>query len=110
MGLMTMGLMTMDLMTSGGDDNSGSGGNGGGAGRSPEPAKNVKSKELCQQFISNGKQICFKFIKGVTSVEYVKFNAKKTAGKITTIVEDLKGRSSLTLSETPRLQSRPERM
>ncbi|MGA9187703.1 MAG: PGF-pre-PGF domain-containing protein [Methanosarcina sp.] len=66
----------MDLMTSGGDDNSGSGG-------SPEPAKNVKSKELCQQFISNGKQICFKFIKGVTSVEYVKFNAKKTAGKIT---------------------------
>ena len=87
---------------SGGDDNSGSGGNGGnggGAGGSPEPAKNVKSKELCQQFISNGKQICFKFIKGATSVEYVKFNAKKTAGKITTIVEDLKGRSSLTLSE-----------
>ncbi|MCO5383139.1 MAG: TIGR04279 domain-containing protein [Methanosarcina barkeri] len=87
---------------SGGDDNSGSGGNGGnggGVGGSPEPAKNVKSKELCQQFISNGKQICFKFIKEATSVDYVKFNSKKTAGKITTIVEDLKGRSSLTLSE-----------
>ena len=87
---------------SGGDENSGSGGNGGnggGAGGSPEPAKNVKSKELCQQFISNGKQICFKFMKGATSVDYVKFNSKKTAGKITTIVEDLKGKSSLTLSE-----------
>jgi methanogen extracellular protein (TIGR04279 family)/PGF-pre-PGF domain-containing protein len=86
----------------GGDDNSGSGGNrgnGGGVGGSPEPAKNIKSKELCQQFISNGKQICFKFIKEATSVDYVKFNSKKTAGKITTIVEDLKGRSSLTLSE-----------
>ncbi len=29
----------------------------------------------------------------------MKFNSKKTAGKITTIVEDLKGKSSLTLSE-----------
>lgn len=73
----------------------GKGGKGGGGG-SPEPAKNVDSKELCQQFISNGKRIKFEFIQGATSVSYLEFGAKKTAGKVTAIVEELKGKSLLT--------------
>ncbi|WP_239451127.1 TIGR04279 domain-containing protein [Methanosarcina horonobensis] len=82
----------------GGSSNGGSnsGGGSGGAGGSPEPAKNVKTKELCQQFISNGNRIKFEFTKEATSIGYIVFDAKKTAGKITTIVEELKGKSSLT--------------
>lgn len=80
-------------------ENKGGKGGSGGAGGSPEPAKNVKSKELCQQFVSNGHRIKFEFTKGATSVGYVEFNAKKTAGKITTIIEELKGKSPLTPTE-----------
>ena len=69
---------------------SSSGGSSGGGG-SPEPAKNVKSKELCQQFVSNGNRIRFEFKQGATSVGYVEFMAKKTAGKITTKIEELNG-------------------
>ncbi|WP_235283963.1 TIGR04279 domain-containing protein, partial [Methanosarcina sp. 2.H.T.1A.8] len=59
-----------------------------------EPEKNVKTKEQCQQFVSNGHRVKFEFTKGATSVGYVEFNAKKTAGSIETIIEELKGRSS----------------
>ncbi|WP_410508139.1 TIGR04279 domain-containing protein [Methanosarcina hadiensis] len=82
--------------SNGGGGSGGKGGSGGGAGGSPEPAKNVKAKELCQQFVSNGNRIKFEFTKGATPIVYIQFDAKKTAGKITTIVEELKGRSSLT--------------
>jgi PGF-pre-PGF domain-containing protein len=68
---------------------------GGGAGGSPEPAKNVQSKELSQAFITNGKTVKFDFPKNATCVVYVGFDSKKTAGKTTTIAEQLKGKSSL---------------
>ncbi|WP_226990888.1 PGF-pre-PGF domain-containing protein [Methanosarcina acetivorans] len=74
---------------------SGSSGGGGGGGGSPEPAKNVKVKELAQVFITNGKAIKFDFKNNATCVVYVSFDAKKNAGKTTTIVEELKGKSSL---------------
>ncbi|WP_440946860.1 PGF-pre-PGF domain-containing protein [Methanosarcina sp. T3] len=68
---------------------------GGGAGGSPEPAKNVASKEISQVFITNGKPVVFNFPKNATCVEYITFEAKKTAGKTTTIVEELKAKSTL---------------
>lgn len=71
-----------------------SGGNGG-AGGSPEPAKNVQVKELSQVFITNGKSIQFDFKRNTTCVVYVNFDAKKTVGKTTTIVEQLKDKSTL---------------
>jgi len=74
---------------------SGSSSGGGGGGGSPEPAKNVKVKELAQVFITNGKAIMFDFKEKATCVVYVSFDAKKNAGKTTTIVEELKGKSSL---------------
>lgn len=91
----------------GSDDSGGSGGSGGsshgsssgGGGGSPEPASNVKNKELSQQFVTNGNHIEFKFPEEATPVTYVEFDAKKSAGKITTIVEELKEKSTLTTTE-----------
>jgi len=82
---------------SGGSKSSGSGGGGGG---SPEPAKNIEVKELSQVFITNGKEARFDFTKNATCVVSVNFDAKKTLGKTTTIVEMLKGKSSM-VSELP---------
>jgi|GEM_PF-1712726 len=75
---------------------SGGSGGGGGAGGSPEPAKNVKVKELCQVFITSGKTITFDFTKNATSIVSLNFDSKKTVGKTTTIVEMLKNKSTLT--------------
>lgn len=69
---------------------------GGGAGGSPEPAKNVKVKELSQTYIKSGNPVKFDFPKNATAVVYLSFDSKKTAGKTTTVVEMLKGKSTLT--------------
>ncbi|KKH47468.1 NosD domain-containing protein [Methanosarcina sp. 1.H.A.2.2] len=79
---------------------SGGSSSGGGGGGSPEFSRNIEAKELSQVFITNGKAVKFDFTKAATCVVYVSFDAKKTAGKITTIAEMLKGKSSL-VSELP---------
>jgi PGF-pre-PGF domain-containing protein len=79
---------------SGGGGKSSSSNSGGGAGGSPEPASNVRIKELSQQFITNGKHVKFTFPKNVTCITYVAFDSKRTAGKTTTIVEMLKNKST----------------
>jgi PGF-pre-PGF domain-containing protein len=89
--------------SSGGSSSGGSGsggGGGGGAGGSPEPQSNVEAKELSQTFIASGKSVEFDFPKNTTPVEYVSFDSKKTTGKTNTIVEMLKGKSTL-VSELP---------
>jgi len=73
-----------------------SGGGSGGAGGSPEPQTNVQVKELSQAQVTNGKPVVFDFTNNATCVVYVSFDAKKTAGKITTIAEQLKAKSTLT--------------
>ncbi|WP_410509235.1 PGF-pre-PGF domain-containing protein [Methanosarcina hadiensis] len=85
---------------SGGKSSSGGSSGGGGAGGSPEPASNVRIKELSQQYITNGKHVKFTFPKNVTCVTYVEFDSKRTAGKTTTIVEMLKNKSAR-VSELP---------
>lgn len=86
--------------SSSGDSGGSSGGSshssGGGAGGSPEPAKNVKVKELSQTYIKSGNPVKFDFPKDATAIVYLSFDSKKTAGKTTTVVEMLKGRSTLT--------------
>lgn len=72
-----------------------SGGSGGGAGSSPEPQTNVQVKELSQARVLKGKPVMFDFEKNATCVVYVSFDAKKNAGKITAIAEQLKGKSTL---------------
>lgn len=81
--------------SSGGSSHS-SGGSGGGGGGSPEPARNVKVKEISQTFITNGNTVKFDFTKNATSVLYLSFGSKKTAGKTTTTVEMLRNKSTLT--------------
>jgi len=79
----------------GGKSHSSGGSSGSGAGGSPEPAKNVKVKELSQAFVTSGKPVKFEFTKNATCVVYVGFDSKKTAGKVTAIVEMLRGKSTL---------------
>jgi len=86
--------------SSGGSGGSSSSSGGGGGGGSPEPQSNVEVKELSQQFIANGTHVEFQFPQGVTCLEFVGFDAKRTLGKTTTIVEMLKGKSEL-VSELP---------
>ncbi len=74
---------------------SGSSGGGGGAGGSPEPQSNVEVKELSQTFVTSGKSVKFEFPRNATSIASLSFDSKKTAGKTTTIVESLKGKSTL---------------
>ena len=68
---------------------------GGGAGGSPEPQSNVEAKELSQTFVNNGKYVKFDFSKNATPLVYLSFDSKKTVGKTTSIVEMLKGKSTL---------------
>ncbi|MGB9939004.1 PGF-pre-PGF domain-containing protein [Methanosarcina sp.] len=84
--------------SSGGDSGSsgGSSSGSGGAGGSPEPARNVKVKELSQTYITSGKPVKFDFPKNATSIVYLSFDSKKAAGRTTTVVEMLKGKSTLT--------------
>ena len=83
--------------SSGGHSSHGSS-SGGGAGGSPEPQSNVASKELSQKSIIAGTHVKFEFPKGTTCIRYVEFDAKKNLGKITTVVEMLKGQSKLVSS------------
>lgn len=80
---------------SGGGSKGGSSGGSGGSGGSPEPSRNVQVKELCQVFVTNGDTAKFDLKKNVTCISYVSFDSKKTAGKTTTIVEQLKNKSAL---------------
>jgi len=89
----------LEIESSSSDDSSSSSGGSGGGG-SPEPAKNVDVKELSQTFITNGKEVKFDFAKNATCVVYVSFDAKRTLGKTTTIIEQLKNRSSI-VSDLP---------
>ena len=82
------------------DSSHSSGSSGGGAGGSPEPQSNVEIKELSQTFVTGGKPVKFDFPRKATSVVYLSFDSKKTAGKTTTIVEMLKGKSIL-VTELP---------
>jgi PKD repeat protein len=88
------GISNSDDSSSSGSSSSG-GGSGGGGGGSPEPQINVETKELSQAFVTGGKPVKFDFPQKVTPVVYLSFDSKKTAGKITTIVEMLKGKSTL---------------
>ncbi len=81
--------------TGGNSHGSSHGSSGGSVGGSPEPARNVEVKEISQVFITNDKAVQFDFTKNATCVMYVGFDAKKTAGKTTTIVEELKNKSTL---------------
>jgi len=83
---------------SGGNSGGSGGGSGGGAGASQEPQSNVEAKELSQKSVTAGKHIKFEFPKGATCIRYVEFDAKKSLGKVTTIVEMLKGQSKLVSS------------
>ncbi|HHV24377.1 MAG TPA: PGF-pre-PGF domain-containing protein [Methanosarcina sp.] len=73
---------------------------GGSTGGSPEPQKNVEFKDTAQVFIPNEKPVYFNFTNNVTVVDYISFTSKRTVGKTTAIVENLKNRSE-SVSDSP---------
>jgi len=79
---------------------SGGSGGGGGAGGSPEPARNVETREISETFVTDDKEVKFDLRNNATCVLYLTFDSKKTVGKTSAIVEMLKAKSSL-VSEPP---------
>jgi PGF-pre-PGF domain-containing protein len=84
-----------DTGSGGSGSGSSHGGSGGASGGSPEPAKNVEHKDTAKVFIPNDKQVTFNFTNNVTVVEYITFTSKKTMGKTSAVVENLKNQSTL---------------
>ncbi|MDQ1276895.1 MAG: hypothetical protein QG610_2473 [Euryarchaeota archaeon] len=66
---------------------------------SSESEENIKRKDSCKKFVSNGKGIKFEFNNSATPINYIIFTAKNTAGNIKATVEELKGKSSITSAE-----------
>jgi len=86
---------TITVQGSSSEGSSGGSSHSSGGGGSPEPQSNVEAKELSQTFIASGKAVKFDFPRCTTPVVYVSFDSKKTAGKITTISEMLREKSTL---------------
>ena len=63
---------------------------------SPEPASNIGVTSQAQKYIAAGTHIKFEFTKGLTCIDCVEFDAKKTVGKVTTTIEQLLDMSVLT--------------
>jgi PGF-pre-PGF domain-containing protein len=68
---------------------------GSDTGLSPEPSRNVETKDISQTFISTGQNVTFNFTKNTNCVVYLSFYSKTTTGKTTAIAEMLKGKSEL---------------
>ena len=75
-----------------------SGGSGGGGASSPEDQDNIELKELTSAYVISGTHVKFDFPLGVTCVNYLEFDAKRSFGKVSAFVEMLKGQSSLVSS------------
>ena len=86
--------------SSSGGGSSGGGGSGGGSGgtSSPEDQDNIELKELASAYFISGTHVKFDFPVGVTCVNYLEFDAKRSFGKVSASVEMLKGQSSLVSS------------
>ncbi|MDD4523997.1 MAG: PGF-pre-PGF domain-containing protein, partial [Methanosarcina sp.] len=62
---------------------------------SSESASNIAAKELVTRSVISGYPVRFDFIEDVTCITYIEFDPKKTFRRTTTIVEELKNRSTL---------------
>ena len=90
----------------GGSSSSGSGGSSSGSGKSSsssgrigssfskEPATNIAAKELVTRNVVNGNHMRYDFSQNTTCVIYIEYDAERTFMKTTTIVEELKGKST----------------
>ncbi|MCC7576245.1 MAG: PGF-pre-PGF domain-containing protein, partial [Methanomethylovorans sp.] len=77
------------------------GSGGGGGGTSGEKLTNVLVKEPETLVIIKDSNIRYEFTEEGNSVGYVEFTALKNSGKITTVIETLKGRSSFASTDAP---------
>jgi PGF-pre-PGF domain-containing protein len=66
-----------------------------GSGISTEPATNIAVKELATRNVISGYHIKYEFPQNVTCITYIEYDAERTFRKTTTIVEVLRGKSTL---------------
>jgi PGF-pre-PGF domain-containing protein len=66
-----------------------------GSGISTEPAENIDIKELATRNVISGYHIEYEFPENVTCITHIEYDATRTFRKTTTIVEVLKGKSTL---------------
>jgi PGF-pre-PGF domain-containing protein len=85
---------------SSGDNNNRRRSGGSGNIGSPELRDNIESKELSQAYVISGQHVKFDFPKNATPIVYIAFDAKRTPGKTTTIVEML-NKKSILVSDLP---------
>ena len=78
-----------------GNDDSNSSSNSGMTLVSSEPATNIAVRELATESIISGYPVQFNFAKNATCIVKIEFDPKKTFRKTTTVVEELKNRSTL---------------
>ena len=60
-----------------------------------ESASNIAFKELVTRSIISGYPVRFDFVENATCITYIEFDPKKTFRRTTTVVEELKNRSTL---------------
>ncbi|MDD4431296.1 MAG: PGF-pre-PGF domain-containing protein [Bacteroidales bacterium] len=77
-----------------GPSGSGGGSNGGGMAGSGENAKNIKLKEICQRFMSNGNHVEYTFMNVQNPIMVVEFDPLRSYGKVTAAVEVLNEKSA----------------
>ncbi|MBP1908507.1 PGF-pre-PGF domain-containing protein [Methanolobus bombayensis] len=82
-------------------DVSSSSGGGGGGGTTGEKYENILVKDVLSIFINKNSHINYKFTKEGNAITSVQFDSLKNSGKISTIVEVLKERSSFADVDAP---------
>ena len=90
-----------DTVTSSGGSSGSSGGGGGGGGTTGEDYENILVKDVLSIFINKGSHINYEFTKEGNAISSVQFDSLKNSGKISTIVEVLKDRSSFANVDAP---------
>ncbi|SFM68305.1 S-layer protein domain-containing protein [Methanolobus profundi] len=78
-----------------------SGGGGGGGGTTGEKYENILVKDVLNIFVNKDSHVNYEFTKDGNAISSVQFDSLKNSGKISTIVEVLKGRSSFADLDAP---------
>ena len=81
--------------------NSGAGGGGGGGGTTGETYENIAFKDVLSEFVSKGSATSYEFDNEHNDIEYIRFQAFRNWGKISSTIEMLHDRSALVDMDAP---------
>ncbi|WP_319506853.1 putative Ig domain-containing protein [uncultured Methanolobus sp.] len=78
-----------------------SGGGGGGGGTTGETYENIAFKDVLSEFVSKGSATSYEFDNEQNDIEYIRFQAFRNWGKISSTIEMLHDRSALVDMDAP---------